>query len=121
MAGLRHRKSFKKYPEYADAILALNLGGSFSIEENNYQTLKWYNQDIRKPTEAEIKEKFNELLVEYEKQSYRWERYQQYLTVEEQLEQIWNDMDEGLIPGKESSQWFKYIKDIKDSVPKPPQ
>lgn len=121
MTGLRHKLAFKRYPEYADAICALNLGASFSIEMNDYNTLKWYSPHVEKPTEEEIREKFDELVEEYEKQKYRFERYRQYLTVEEQLNQLWDDMNAGIIPGKEDSAWFQQIKEIKDSVPKPPQ
>jgi hypothetical protein len=119
MAGLRNRMAFKKYPEYSDAILALGLNAAFSIEMNDYNTLNWYGQEIRKPTEEEIKAKLNELLVEYEAQTYRWERYKNYLTVEEQLNQLWDDMNSGIISGKENSEWFNYIKDIKEQNPKP--
>jgi hypothetical protein len=119
MAGLRNRFAFKKYPEYSDAILALGLNASFSIEMNDYNTLKWYNQEIPKPTEQEIKAKMDELMIEYNAQTYRWERYKNYLTVEEQLNQLWDDMNAGIISGKENSEWFNYIKDIKDQIPKP--
>lgn len=119
MTGLRHKSAFKRYPEYADAIVALGSGGSFSIESNNYSTLKWYNQQIKKPSEAEIKQKLDELIEEYNQQAYRFERYKQYLTVEEQLAQLWDDMNSGIIPGKEDSAWFKHIKDVKDTIPKP--
>jgi hypothetical protein len=119
MAGLRHRNAFKKYPEYTDAIIALNPDGcAFSIEMNDYGTLKWFGAGFP-PTEEDIKAKLEELVVEYEKQTYKWERYKQYLTVEEQLAQLWDDMDSGKIPGKESSEWFKTIQEVKNNTPKP--
>lgn len=121
MAGLRYKLAFKRCPEYADAICALNLGASFSVEMNDYSTLKWYSPNIRKPTEDEIKAKLDELMVEYEKQKYKLDRYMKYLTVEEQLNQLWDDMNSGIIPGKEDSAWFQHIKEIKESIPKPPQ
>jgi len=121
MTGLRYKLAFKRKPEYADAICALNLDASFSVEFNDYSTLKWYSPNVRKPTEEEIKAKLDELTVEYEKQTYKLERYMKYLTVEEQLNQLWDDMDQGIIPGKEDSAWFQHIKEVKESVPKPPQ
>lgn len=36
-----------------------------------------------------------------------------------QLDQLWHDMDSGIIPGKESSQWYLNIKAIKEKYPKP--
>lgn len=36
----------------------------------------------------------------------------------EQLDMLWHDMDLGLVPGKDGT-WYKRIKEIKDSNPKP--
>jgi len=119
MAGLRNKEVFKKYPEYSDAIIALNAQSSFSIIGNDYSTFNWMNDLVKKPTEEEIKSKLTELIAEWEATNYRWERYRQYSTVEEQLAQLWDDMNAGIIPGKETSVWFQQIKEVKDNTPKP--
>ncbi len=119
MAGLRHRQAFKKPPEYCDALMALNPECPFGITGNDYSTLQWFSSTVEKPKEEEIKIKLAELTVEYEKQKYKWERYKNYLTVEEQLNQLWDDMRDGIIPGKDQSEWFNYIKEIKEQNPKP--
>ena len=120
MAGLRNRQAFKKFPEYSDAIIALAADhaheAAFSITGNDYSSFNWLTPDLRKPTEDEIIKKLDELMLEYEAQAYRWERYQQYLTVEEQLNQLYDDMEKGIIPGKEDSAWFNYIKEIKEKI-----
>jgi hypothetical protein len=50
--------------------------------------------------------------------AYDIERRFNYPDVTEQLDTLWHDMNSGSIPGKESSNWFKSIKDIKEMYPK---
>ena len=119
MAGLKHKNAFKKYPEYADAIMALYPEGApFAISGNDYSTLQWYSPKPA-PSENEIKDKLDELMTEWNNELYKWERYKKYLTVEEQLAQLWDDMKSGRIPGKETSEWFSNIQSIKEEHPKP--
>ena len=119
MAGLRHKRAFAKKPEVADAIIAINDNSVFSINMDDLTSLNWLNPNIPKPTNEEILAKLEELKEEYNKQLYRWERYQEYLTVEEQLALLWDDMEAGNIPGKETSEWFNHIKQVKENNPKP--
>ena len=39
--------------------------------------------------------------------------------IEEQLDMLWHDIDEGRIPGKETSLWYAHLKDVKENNPKP--
>ena len=50
--------------------------------------------------------------------SYEQHRRFNYPSISEQLDALWHDMNSGSIPGKESSNWFKSIKDIKEMYPK---
>jgi len=45
-------------------------------------------------------------------------RQRLYLGYAEQFDQLWHDMDAGIIPGKETSEWYKSIKAVKDGIPK---
>lgn len=51
--------------------------------------------------------------------SYEIERRNFYPTIGDQLDALWHDMNSGKIPGKEDSEWFNMISDIKNQYPKP--
>jgi hypothetical protein len=57
-------------------------------------------------------------VTEYGPAPFANSRQKLYSGYAEQLDQLWHDMDEGIIPGKEASVWFNKIKEIKDSIPK---
>lgn len=50
--------------------------------------------------------------------AYDIERKFNYPPIVEQLDALWHDMNSGTIPGKESSNWFNAIKDVKEMYPK---
>jgi len=117
MSTLRVRETFPKYPEYGDAILELRPGKPFSISENDYSTLNWYDDsDNDKPTEKEILDKMNELMERYNNSLYRRQRYSDYVSVEEQLEMLYNDIKSGNL---ENGSWINHIDEIKSKYPKP--
>jgi hypothetical protein len=111
-------RDFPKYPEYADAIMALQPNARFGISGNNYATLDWQS-DHEMPTEDAVKVKLNELLTEYNVVLYREQRFKEYPHLELQLEMLWDDMNAGNISGKETSTWFAAIQEVKDNFPKP--
>jgi len=45
-------------------------------------------------------------------------RMHSYPPVKDQLDVLWHDIDEGRLPGKDTSAWYAEIKKIKDTVPK---
>lgn len=112
-------RDFPKYPEYADAILQLVPGARFGISGNNYATLDWQSAEFAIPSEDAIKAKLEEMLEELNKVIYREQRFRDYPHLDLQLEMLWNDMNAGIIPGKETSQWFAAIQEVKDKFPKP--
>lgn len=111
-------RSFGRPPEYFSAIQALCPGAAFSIELNNYSTLNWLSPEIDKPSEDAIKAKLEELESAWNSQEYARTRFTDYPFVEDQLALLWDDMDAGIIPGKETSKWYAAIKEIKDNNPK---
>jgi hypothetical protein len=46
------------------------------------------------------------------------ERKMSYPDAGDQFDHLWHDMDQGIIPGKESSTWYQAVKAIKESIPK---
>jgi hypothetical protein len=120
MTVLRFRDNFKRFPEYADALAALRPNTAFGISMNDYNSLFWPESNtVLPPSEDEIKEKLEELIAEWEIAEYRRQRYLEYAPVEEQLALLWDDMDSGKIPGKETSLWYAHIKEIKEKYPRP--
>lgn len=122
MTTLRFRDHFLRYPEYADAIRVLieDVGPcAFGIQENNYESLEWQaGNPCPAPLESDIKIALDQLIIEYNNDRYKIDRYTEYASVEEQLAILWDDMDAGAIPGKETSMWYAAIKEIKDKYPK---
>lgn len=120
MAVLRYRDNFSRFPEYSDAIIALRPGACFGISLNDWNSLYWQAEDngSMPPTEEEVKAKLQELIAEWEEVEYRRQRYLNYPCIEEQLALLWDDMESGKIPGKETSDWFAKIKEIKENIPK---
>ena len=120
MGVLRFRDNFKRFPEYSDAIAALRPGSSFGITMNDYNSLYWQGEDNTDmpPTEEQIKAKLKELIAEWEEVEYQRQRYLHYPALECQLALLWDDMDAGKIPGKETSSWYAAIKTTKEAIPK---
>jgi hypothetical protein len=111
-------RDFTKYPEYADALLALRPTASFGIGYNDYSSLNWQSPEISIPSEDEVKAKLDELMAEYLSGKYKKERYVAYPHLDLQLEMLWDDMNAGRIPGKETSQWFAAVQEVKNNIPK---
>lgn len=111
-------RSFATYPTYADAIMALVPGARFGISENNYANIDWQG-DEPLPSEDAVKSKLEELVSEYELIAYQRDRFLGYPTIHDQLEMLWDDMNNGIIPGKETSTWFAAIQEVKNNIPKP--
>ena len=52
-------------------------------------------------------------------ETYDLARRMNYPFTDDQLDLLWHDMDEGRVPGKETSKWYQAIKHIKTRYPKP--
>ena len=50
---------------------------------------------------------------------YDLSRRVEFFNYEEQLDMLWHDIDEGRLPGKETSKWYAHIKAVKEEHPKP--
>lgn len=52
-------------------------------------------------------------------QAYASRRAGQYPEIGEQLDKLWHDLDQGIISGKETSEFYAAIKLVKEENPKP--
>jgi len=111
-------RSFGRPPEYSTAIVDLCPGASWSISGDDYSTLMWNSADIPKPSEDEIKAKLEEQKSDWNSLQYSIKRFNEYPKIEDQLALLWDDMDKGIIPGKETSSWFASIQEVKNNIPK---
>jgi len=100
------------------AIKKLRPGANFSLM--NTEITGWEDPENRTPpTWEEIKRQ-----MEIDKKIHDYYLYQQLRFSEfpegwQQLEMIWDDIDQGRLPGKETSEWYKTIKAVKEKYPKP--
>lgn len=111
------KSEFPRFPEYADAIVALRPGAAFGIAMNDYESLEWQDPETTPPTEEEVKAKLEELIAAWEVVDFKRHRYLAYPELEVQLAMIYDDMAAGRIPGAETSEWFATIKEIKEKYP----
>jgi len=114
MTTLRFRDTFPKYPEYADAIMELRPGKPFSISDNDYSTLQWY--EGTKPTKEDIEEKLEDMIKRYNAINYKKQRYLEYPSVEEQLAMLYDDVKAGNL---ENGKWIESINAVKQKYQKP--
>ncbi len=100
------------------AIKKLRPGARFSLV--NMEILGWEDDEGRDPPTREEIEKQMEIDKKYyEYYLYQQLRFKEYPEGYEQLDLLWHDLDQGKIPGKESSEWYRIIKEVKEKYPKP--
>jgi len=116
--GRRTVTATGRNPEIFDAIKALVPNANFSCGET-WESVRWNVVPENKPTEEQVNAKLAELTAAHEAEKYKIERFDKYPKLEAQLALLWDDMDAGIIPGKETSSWYASIKSVKDSVAKP--
>lgn len=116
---LKKIKDLGRVPERADAIRELSPNAAFGIANNDYNKLDWQSPDIAKPSEEEVEAKLTELTATWAAVEYQKERFKEYPKIEDQLALLWDDMNSGVIPGKETSTWFASIQEVKNNIPKP--
>jgi hypothetical protein len=102
----------------AEAILRINPELSFEIENNDYDTVKWFNVDPEKnPELIPSKEEVLEIAEQIRKStSHYLPRIKAYPKIDEQLDMLWHSMDSGEIP--KATEWYNKIKEVKESIPK---
>ena len=65
------------------------------------------------PTWAEIKAEWDDMIAEYD--TFASKRKREYPTWQEQIDQLWHDIDDGKLD--KTGTWYKAVKAIKDANP----
>ena len=100
---------------YADCIISLVPGASWTISGNDYLSLEWFNNDFTKPSESEILEKKVELENELPLKRLR-----------EQREFLLIDTDKYVLPDYPHSseskrqEWITYRQQLRDITTQTP-
>ena len=114
---------------YSDALRSLVPNAKLSIMNEDYDTLYWDESNTdKKPTKAELDSEIKRLDAEYLTTRYQRQRTNDvserasgiqtsYPKIEEQLDKLWHDIDQGKLD--KNGEFYKYIKNVKDTFPKP--
>ena len=114
---------------YSDALRSLVPNAKLSIMNEDYDTLNWDESNTdKKPTKAELDSEIKRLDAEYLTTRYQRQRTNDvserasgiqtsYPKIEEQLDKLWHDIDQGKLD--KNGEFYKYIKNVKDTFPTP--
>ena len=114
---------------YSDALRSLVPKAKLSIMNEDYDTLKWDESNTdTKPTKEELDAEIIRLDAEYLANRYQRQRTNDfserssgiqtsYPKIGEQLDKLWHDIDQGKLD--KNGEFYKYIKNVKDTFPKP--
>jgi len=97
---------------YTDAILALRPGSAFTIKDDLWETLQWFDSDIPAPTEAEVAAQRDQLQAAWDSSHYQRQRAMDYPSIGEQLDALYRA---GAFPEDMADQ----IAAVKSRYPKP--
>lgn len=99
------------------AIRSLCPTAEFTLEDEDYSTIKWIITPDYIPNLEELHTELDRIeLLELNNQ-YQLKRKYEYPRIESQLDMLWHMMDDGTIPGKNSI-WYNAILEIKQKYPK---
>lgn len=94
-----------------NALQSLRPGASWSISDENYETLWWSNEnELPPPTEEEINQEIERLQQEYERNQYQRDRAKEYPSIEDQLDTLYHQGYDG---------WKAMVDEVKNKYPKP--
>ena len=114
---------------YSDALRSLVPKAKLSIMNEDYETLQWDESNTAtQPTKAEVEAEILRLNAIHESKRYQRQRTNDvserasgiqtsYPKIEEQLDKLWHDIDQGKLD--KNGEFYKYIKNVKDTFPKP--
>ncbi len=99
------------------AIHSLVSNAKFSMTDGDLSTLRWYEDNLSpRPTDSEIEQKAQELLIQFEKNDYQRKRALEYPRIQEQLDMLFHDIKSGNL---ENGTWIEAIEEVKNTFPKP--
>lgn len=77
-------------PKLSHAIRSLQPNAQFSYDNGDYNTLKWYDDSIPKPTEEECNTELARLQAEFNSNEYQRDRTVAYPPIDEQLDTLYH-------------------------------
>lgn len=97
-----------------EAIKSLQKFAEFGIQDNDYSTLEWFQDEsvVPKPTYEEVIAEHERLKAEYEFNKYARDRILKYPPIGDQLDALFHA---GVFPAEMAAQ----IQAVKDKYPKP--
>lgn len=109
-------EKFNKYKNLY-AIHSLVSNAKFSMTDGDLSTLQWYDDNTSpRPTDAEIEQKAQELLVQFEQNEYQRQRALEYPRIQDQLDMLYHDIKSGNL---QNGTWVEAIEEVKNTFPKP--
>lgn len=91
----------------ATALNILVPGCKYILEGEDYEGITWLENEIDLPSEEEVNEVLDRLTQEYHSEK------KTKISIEDQLNMLWHDMDQEKIPGKYTSDWYRAVKDTR--------
>ena len=98
------------------ALKSLRPGASWALRGQEYSGLEWRDDTQEKPSEQDILDEIERLKPLREQLQYRSQRKDEYPPIEDQLDMLWHEMDQGNTP--KSASFYNAIKAVKDKYPK---
>ena len=95
------------------ALQSMRPGAQWVLRGDAYSGLEWLDQEQEKPNEQDVLDEIERLKLLQEDLKYRANRKEEYLTFEEQLDQLYWDNVNG------TSTWADHIAQVKAKYPKP--
>lgn len=95
-----------------EAVKSLCPNAKFGVQNNDYEKIDWWSDDIQKPTEQEVNAEVARLQAEYDASEYQRKRAAEYPPITDYLD--------GVVKG-DQTQIDKYIADclaVKAKYPK---
>lgn len=94
------------------AISSLLPGAEFSIKDNDYDQIDWWDEVYQQPTKEEVEAEILRIQAEYDLTEYQRQRAPEYPTIGDQLDALFHA---GVFPPEMAAQ----IQAVKDKYPKP--
>ena len=103
---------------YLKAIQELLPNAMFAISGNDYSTLVWDDDNTdSKPSEFDVVAKYEELVQKWDNtEEARTNRKLEYPALEEQLDKLFHDIDQGKLD--KTGSFYTALKAVKDAHPK---
>jgi len=94
------------------AISSLLPGAEFSIRDNDYDQIDWWDELYQQPSKEEVEEEIARLQAEQKRTQYQKQRAQEYPSIGDQLDAIWKG-------GDAYDVMLAKVMAVKDKYPKP--